>query len=115
MAHEHLMELAAKIYRATISGNAEWEDDPLYPGFALNLPSGKCRVAQDDNGKNYFAIHNSADDILEQVSSTDIDDNFDFGSNELKDLYDRARRKALKTDELISQLIQEVDDIDFSF
>ncbi|MDB5556497.1 MAG: hypothetical protein JWL86_6481 [Rhizobium sp.] len=115
MASEKTVELAKKLYTNTKLKMIDWQEDPFYSGYSTSFKNGKCRIYKDDDNDVYLAVHNSQDEIVEELGPVDIAGAFDFGSNELIELFQLAKRRALKADEVVDDLLKEIDDLDIPF
>ena len=112
MANEHALRLASTLLAKTRQQQVNWEEDPFYNGYTLAMKSGKCRIYIDEHGDINFSIHNENDLLIERIDEVIIKNEMVFDSYALRELYDAARRNALKSDSVIEQMLKELDDDD---
>src|SRR6266853_2988674 len=98
-------ELVQKLLNATTAGKVDWEPTGVTDQFKCTF-SGKWMVTIDkgtdgDTAKNYFwlTMLNAKGSQLMQLFSTDVP--------YLPELFELARRRSLKIDDAIADLLKE--------
>jgi hypothetical protein len=102
MANLSDAELIGKILDSTVRGKIDWQKTAEQSQFAAAF-GGKWTVLIDQGVKDphlfWLTLQNAEGEELLSISS----------DARLSDLYDKARRQALKVDEAITDLLKELE------
>lgn len=113
MANENALRLASALLEKTKQQQLNWEEDPFYNGYTLAMKRGKCKIYIDEDGNINLSIYNENDMPIEKIEEYSIKNEIIFDAYALRELYDTARRNALKSDTVIEDMLKELDSGDW--
>ena len=119
---KRLQKLIERLTMMSESNNVPWAETSEERTFQASLQQFTVTVELEHVGQNWgediyryvVRIHDNVGKLLDEVTERDFPDNSSFAGgtkahDALKNLYDLARRKALKVDEQLDNLLASLD------
>jgi hypothetical protein len=104
MSNDKMITLIEVLVQKTDAGSIDWEEDPWNRGFSIQF--NDSRVLLDTDSVPTLTIYNHNGDPVETINDDEL---LTLGYiNEIKNLYEKARRKALNADEIINTIIDRL-------
>lgn len=114
---DKIKKIAAALLAKTQASELEWEETETEDVFQVAFSGHSIRVrhkpTQTFNANHYFlAIHNEQGAMIEEAGDFEVD-GAPYPATEsprmLKDLYERARRKAMGVDKALDDILSELE------
>lgn len=107
MLNEKLVELVSVIFDKTKESSLNWEVDAWNDGYSVNF--SRYRINVDSSGLDYkLILYNENGEIVESVYDSQLLSTYHFSESPLQTIYYLARRKALRTDDVINDILGEL-------
>jgi len=106
--------LVKAIYEKTVNGKLEWVQTVVDDTFLVSFPSSSIDISKTkiNNDDIYLlSIYNAEAELVESIADTDIEDYLSDSYTLLKEIFERARTKALKVDDTIQQILSDLEKI----
>jgi|WetSurMetagenome_2_1015567.scaffolds.fasta_scaffold115988_2 hypothetical protein len=116
MAYDKIIKLVEKLYDKTMENKIQWEQIFLEGGiYQASFPEFTIKIKQLNRGGDNFIIiqiYNSVGELIDEIDDADVQkENPDFVAYELMhDLFEKARRIAMGTDQAIDKIISALED-----
>jgi len=109
-------KLVGTLIEGSKAGRLRWEPMSVEERFSVSLSKGGIIIdyvqnREDGDDRYTVSVLNSYGVVVETFTDADLDRDEALGIrwfSEMQDLYDLARRKALKSDEVLNDLLQEL-------
>jgi len=119
-----LQALIERIGEMSRNDTVPWTETSVEAAFQASVNQYTVTIEKEYLGQNWgedvyghvFRIHDSEGKLLDEVRARDFPENTWFQGHErpedvLRDLYDRARRKALRVDKQLDDLLASLDSL----
>lgn len=107
MINERMLELARRLLQKAEARQIDWEDDDWNDGYSISLNGNRVTVSLSSSDY-VLSIFNEDGKFIDSISDTDIENNNIYSEELIKKIYNFARRGALKSDELIDDILMSL-------
>lgn len=115
MVDKRLATLVERLHEKTTSGRSKWREGIDSGEYQIDFPNYSIFLTNEKDRHGNFsvklAIINSNGTYLEDVHEKSLKQEIEYyeAGNKLSELYELARRQALKVDESIDELLRQID------
>jgi hypothetical protein len=120
MLTEKEILLVRSIYEKSELGVLDWERTAIDDVFQVSFSASSIEIAGNETGEfdqQVFRlnIYNERGDIIKSFPEDELYRDFENGHNYLEKIYTLARSKALKIDEAIDNILEDLNNLDLPF
>ena len=113
MSYEKIAKILEKLNEKTTQGKIQWEQTNIPDIFQTSFPEYSVRILRQTDEYEYgdyiLQLYNSEGILLETANDVDIKTVLEESNQIMRNLYETARRIALKVDESLDSIIAELD------
>jgi hypothetical protein len=111
MSYERIALVLQALDKRTKAGEVPWNETETKGVFQTSFPSYSVRLFQasnpfEDASDFVLQIINESGDVVEETRDTDLTDYFEKPYIFMRDLYERARRRAMGVDDAIDEILR---------
>ena len=97
--------LIDRLIARTNANAISWEEAPLSGAFEVNLPQNSIRISRDRTNDPKIQVFNEFGTLVEEIDSLQMDDYY----AKMNELHEIARRRALKSEEVIKEILEYLE------